>query len=450
MAGCITFERHLAGLPCYSPIRKPRMTTEPVSASAPETTARRGSLLTVFLTVFIDLLGFGMVIPLVAIYGKEIVGEGAGWKIALLGASHPVMQFFFSPLWGRVSDRVGRRPILLLGLLGSTVSYAVFGFATAAGSFLWILISRAAAGMFGATVPTAQAYIADTTTPETRTKGMALIGAAFGLGFTFGPLLAAAALAFSPGDELSPWPGYAAAGLSAFAFVFALFRLPESLHPGSAPAKGKLLDVRTLRAALTMPTVGVLLLTTLVANLSFSNFEAIVVFMMPQKVKDGGFGYDLVDVVLLFSLVGLVHAIAQGFVRRFSGRVSEARLATGGAIASLVGFVLLALSAQFRSPALLLSGMLIEAAGFAFIPAPVQSLISRRSDPGMQGGILGVAQSLGALARIGGHSFPYPLFFLAAPLPFWLGAALMLVTLALIAAGARGRDFASEPAANAV
>jgi MFS family permease len=421
------------------------MTTKPASASMP----RRGSLLTVFLTVFIDLLGFGMVIPLVAIYGKEIVGEGAGWKIALLGASHPAMQFLFSPLWGRVSDHVGRRPILLMGLLGSTISYAVFGVATEAHSFLWILISRAAAGMFGATVPTAQAYIADTTTAATRTKGMALIGAAFGLGFTFGPLLAAAALHFSSSEGLSPWPGYAAAGLSAFAFVFALFKLPESLHPGSAPAKGKLLDVRTLRATLAMPTVGLLLVTTLVANLSFSNFEAILVFMMPQPVANGGFGYELEHVVLLFSLVGLVHAIAQGFVRRMSGRVSEGRLAAGGAIASLVGFVLLALAAQFHSLPLLLSGMLIEAGGFAFIPAPVQSLISRRSDPRMQGGILGVAQSLGALARIGGHSFPYPLFFIAAPLPFWLGAVLMAVTLVLIAGSARGRDYTEEPAADA-
>ena len=188
-------------------------------------------LLIIFLTVFIDLLGFGMVLPLLPIYAKQFAVDESGWIIGLLMSSFSAMQFLFAPMWGRFSDRVGRRVVLMIGLTGSVVFYALFGLAAAQRSLALMFVSRIGAGLCGATIGTAQAYIADVTTRETRARGMALIGAAFGLGFTFGPLIGAAALISSGSDEqigTSPWPGYVAAMLSSMALLMAFFWLPES------------------------------------------------------------------------------------------------------------------------------------------------------------------------------------------------------------------------------
>src|SRR5688572_30726424 len=196
-------------------------------------TYRKASLLVIFLTVFIDLLGFGMVLPLLPIYAKTFDVEQEGWEIGLLMSSFSAMTFIFAPLWGRASDRIGRRPVLIVGLIGSVGFYILFGIATVLQSMTLLFIARIGAGIAGATIPAAQAYIADVTSLENRAKGMALIGAAFGLGFTFGPLLGAAALIFSSESDIgaSPWPGYAAAVLSGIALLLAIFLLPESLHP---------------------------------------------------------------------------------------------------------------------------------------------------------------------------------------------------------------------------
>ncbi len=158
----------------------------------------RGSLFAIFLTVFIDLLGFGMVLPLLAVYAEAFAIESTGWVTGLLFGSFSIMQFVFAPVWGRISDSIGRRPVILIGLAGSTIFYATFGVAAAMHSLVGLFVARIGAGISGATISTAQAYIADSTTTENRTKGMALIGAAFGLGFTFGPLNANHIIAAPP------------------------------------------------------------------------------------------------------------------------------------------------------------------------------------------------------------------------------------------------------------
>lgn len=404
--------------------------------------ASRGSLFAVFLAVFIDLLGFGMVIPLVGIYAENLISEDQrSLMVGLLMVSFSGMQFLCSPIWGRISDRIGRRPVILVGLAGSTICYAVFGYATASGSLVWMFISRLGAGISGATISTAQAYIADVTTREKRAKGMALIGAAFGLGFTFGPLLAYAALI--PGEtELSSWPGYVASLLSGCAFLFAYFKLPESLKPGSEAAEHRLIDLRAFFTALRFPTVGVLLIIWFVAVLSFANFESVLPFLFKADPETGGFGYSLQKVLLLFALVGFIHALAQGGVRSMSARMSETKLATGGAVTSVLGFLAMIGGIELHSLPLIILGLSIIAAGFAFIPAPLQSLISRRCDPKHQGEILGVGQSLGSLARILGHGLCYALFKIDATIPFWYGVALMGLALLLITTNAsRGKDY---------
>lgn len=408
---------------------------------------RRGSLLVVFLTVFIDLLGFGMVLPLLPIYAREFTLDETGVTLGLLAASFSAMQFLCAPFWGRLSDRVGRRPVLMVGLAGSVIFYSVFGLATSLRSLTWMFVSRIGAGIFGATIPTAQAYIADVTPPEQRARGMALIGAAFGLGFTFGPLLAATALLSSGSAGVSPWPGYTAAGLSSGALLLAWFALPESLQEPKRGAVHHIFDWHALRDAVTTPTIPGILAASFLSVLSFANFEAILAYLLKVPPEEGGFGYELIDVLVCFAALGFIFAMAQGVVRSLSRRMSETRMATLGAALAIVGFVLLAQATSARRIDWLMIAVLIESVGFAFIPPSLQSLISRRSAPTQQGGILGIGQSLSSLARISGHAVAFPLFFARGTLPFHAGAVLMSVALVLIVLYVRrGHDYAAETA----
>ena len=237
----------------------------------------KSALFLIFATVCIDLLGFGLVLPLLPIYGRELTASmspnTAGMTLGLLMSCYTMMQFVFAPIWGRLSDRFGRRPILLLSLTGSTVFYFLFGLASVWRSLVWMFVARIGAGIAGATIPTAQAYIADVTTPEKRARGMALIGAAFGLGFTLGPLVGAAAIFISHDVGVSPWPGFAAAGLSAMALTFAIFKLPESLNKEKAPEERRHFDLRSLVEAVSVPSIAILLVVVFLSVFALANFE---------------------------------------------------------------------------------------------------------------------------------------------------------------------------------
>jgi MFS transporter, DHA1 family, tetracycline resistance protein len=428
------------------------------------TAPRKASLLVIFLTVFIDLLGFGMVLPLLPIYAKDFAAqlnleEGhaqVGWLIGLLMSSFSLMQFIFAPLWGRLSDRIGRRPVLMVGLAGSTVFYLLFGIATIYRSLALLFVSRIGAGIAGATISTAQAYIADATSLEKRARGMALIGAAFGLGFTFGPLFGALALS-SEGGEPGPGPGYAASALSAAALALAYFKLPESLKPGIRSAARQRFDRGALAEALARPAIGVLIAATFVCVFAFANFESTLSLMLNSE--EVGYRYLPWQVSLVFAYIGLVLTLVQGgIVRRISGRVPEATMACFGAVTEIVGFFLLSQAAIHVSLPLLLVGLAVVVSGFAFITPSLNSLLSRWSDPAKQGGILGIGQSISSLARIFGPMAGVPLSqngrlaaaiaVPAAALPMLLAAALMALGLVLIlAASKRGHDFpTAEPA----
>ncbi len=291
----------------------------------------RKALLVVFLTMFVDLLGFGIVLPLLPVYASEFGVDEHGIEVGLLMASFSAMQYIFAPLWGRLSDRIGRRPVLMVGLLGSTFFYALFGFATWYRSLAGLFITRLGAGIAGATVSTVQAYIADVTTLETRAKGMALIGAAFGLGFTFGPLLAAAALFSAGNNELSPAPGFVASALSGVALLLAIFFLPESLRQGAADAKPKIFHRRGMLAAMATPSVMNLIIALFLGTISFGSFETTLALMLSEK--NGVFGFKVFQISLYFAYIGVVLTLAQGvLVRRLTGRVGEAALATAGAM----------------------------------------------------------------------------------------------------------------------
>ncbi|MCY2988784.1 MAG: MFS transporter [Planctomycetota bacterium] len=409
---------------------------------------RRGSLLVIFLTVFIDLLGFGMVLPLLPIYAKQFTEDPHGWRLGMLMAVFSIMQLLFAPVWGRLSDRVGRRPVLIVGLAGSVVFYTLFGLGTIWHSLTLLFVSRIGAGIAGATIPTAQAYIADTTSLEKRPHGMALIGIAFGLGFTFGPLLAFLAVPSGHGDP-GPGPGYTAAGLSAIALVLAIFLLPESRRPDSAPSARRLFDAQAFRDALATPSVGLLLLALFVSIFSFANFETTLSMLIKGEEQATGravltvFDFTWRQVCLTYAYIGTMMVLVQGgLVRRLAGRVSEGILASTGAVIDGVGFALMVPAIMLRSIWLLFAALTVVVIGAACMQPNLNSLLSRRSDPAKQGAIAGVSQSVNALARILGSGLGIPLLTMNVAMPYYVSAVLMILGLVVVVAAAgRGRDY---------
>jgi MFS transporter, DHA1 family, tetracycline resistance protein len=413
---------------------------------APAAPASRGSLLVIFLTVFIDLLGFGMVLPLLPIYAKTFGVEQEGLVIGLLMSSFSAMTFIFAPLWGRASDRIGRRPVLIVGLAGSVGFYILFGVATMLQSMTLLFVARIGAGIAGATIPAAQAYIADVTSLQNRAKGMALIGAAFGLGFTFGPLLGAAALAFSDDVGASPWPGYAAAVLSGIAFLLAVFLLPESLRPGSRPSGHRIIDLRAWHDALETPSVPALLATAFASVVSFAAFETTLSLLLNDQALP--FRFTFGQVLLFYAFIGLTLSLAQGFlVRRLAPKVGEVAMTLAGGVTTMLGFLLLVVAIWVGRLPLLMVASAIEVTGFALMTPSLQSLISRRSDPAKQGGILGVSQSTSSLARVLGPLIAIPLFIYQSPgAPYWAAVVIMAISTAIFVLFARrGKDYVAGP-----
>jgi len=447
------------------PAATPAIPQEPGQTTTP---SNRAALLIVFLVVFIDLLGFGIVLPLLPLYANRLLGPlypAEEYRLlhgALLGvlmASFSFMQFLFAPVYGRISDRVGRRPILLLGLAGSVVFYGLFAYASHIGfaeeqyglALILIFVARIGAGIAGATISTAQAVIADCTTPQTRARGMALIGAAFGIGFTFGPILCYTSF-FIPSKAA---PGATASLLSLVALVLALVLLPETLRTGGEAGRRHWFRFGAPIEALRMPVVGPLILTFFLATVAFGSLESTLALMNQALLSAGEVvrmnqmtDAQLEEIIrkssLIFAYVGLVLMLIQGFVyRRFVNRVGEVAFLRLGVLLMLVGLggviatVLVVASGTLAGEtaviAVALAILAILVTGFALMTPSVQSLISKAADPTRQGEILGVNQSMSALARILGPSFG-PFLFFAEPshvLPYVAGAGLMAVVVAL-------------------
>lgn len=274
----------------------------------------RAALLTVFLVVFIDLLGFGIVLPLMPRYAKNLLEPAGipeqlhGLTIGSLLAVFSLMQFLFAPIWGRVSDRIGRKPILILGLAGSVVFYSVFGYASSLISsnaqlaLILMFVSRIGAGIAGATIATAQAVIADCTPKEKRAHGMALIGAAFGIGFTFGPLLAGLGLMVLP--DRPEFAGYAAAVLSLVSWAIGVLKMPETRRPDVLSPRRSWIDLHGLWSTMRTPTIGVLVFTFFLATFGFAQFEATLALLtqdLDYTDRENFWIFAYVGFVLMFT-----------------------------------------------------------------------------------------------------------------------------------------------------
>lgn len=417
---------------------------------AREKRQRHMTLGIVFLTVVIDLLGFGIVIPLLPRYGEYYAASPV--ELIALFALFSGMQFLFAPVWGRISDRIGRRPIILMGLASSAVFYAVFAFASSLkadesvlglGAIVWLCISRVGAGIAGATIPTAQACIADTTGRDGRTKGMALIGMAFGIGFTFGPLIGAMFASEDLEGPPSAAVGLVAAGLSATAFLLALMKLPETRKPGMDVEPAGVSHFGRIANAMRIGGVGAVLLAMFITTVAFAQFETTLALLTKgMRIADRGNFF-------VFAYVGFVLALSQGMiVRRLSTKVSPRSLAAAGTLLMAVGLGLVGLAGREGAEGMLYAVLPVAVIGFSCVTPALQALLSLKASAEKQGAVLGVGQSMSALARIVGPLVAIPLHYEAVELPHWTGAGLMgvglLLVLSLTAPEPRPEDAASD------
>jgi DHA1 family tetracycline resistance protein-like MFS transporter len=403
------------------------------AASAPAAGPRRASLGTLFFTVFLDLLGFGLVIPFLPGLAREL---GAGDFVATLpGAAYSLMQFLFIPVWGRLSDRVGRRPVLLWSIAASAVGMTMLGLGH---SLLWLFVARLWSGVATANIAVAQAYIADVTTPETRARGMGMIGMAFGLGFIFGPALGGILSRYSvPGvASVGALPALVAAGLSTINLLLALRTLPESLPPaarGRSVRRAVPLDVRAFRAAVQVPGVGVAVATNFFVILWFAGMEQTF-----RLFTDDVFGMTAAATGAIFAVVGVVGAGVQGgLVHKLARRYGESRLIIAGPLVLAVAFALLGASPIFgpgaRVALYAASGLI--ALGNGIVQPALPAYVSRRAGAADQGLALGTLQSASALGRVFGPALGGILYStLGASAPYSVGAVGLLLAAVLAAA----------------
>lgn len=344
----------------------------------------RSPLLVLFFTVFLDLLGFGMVIPILPLYAETM--HASNIETGILLAIYSVMQLFFSPILGRLSDRAGRRPVLLISICGSCISQ--FGFAFAP-SFWWLVVARGFAGVCGANVTAAQAYIADVTDEKSRAAGMGMLGAAFGLGFVFGPAVGGALSTRS-----ATMPFLVGGALAAANFVSALFILRE---PRSAAdrTQARTLTWEGLARTVTTPRLLVLMVLFFTVTFGFANLEGTFSLYLKRR-----FLFERREIWLTFAYIGVLMILVQGvLVRRFAPRFGERSLIVSGTLLMALGFLLLWYA---QDQAFLFAGVTVTAIGNGLNTPSLSSLISRAATGNDQGGVLGVSQSCGALARVAG------------------------------------------------
>jgi len=389
-----------------------------------------------FLIVLIDLVGFGLVIPLLPFYAERFGASPAA--VTVLLATYSFGQFLMAPVWGRLSDRFGRKPILLTSLCFSVVSYLWMGFASA----LWVLFAaRLLAGAGAGNISAAQAYIADVTPPEKRAKGMGLIGAAFGLGFIIGPALGGLISGDHPELVDLARPPLVAAGFSALALVLTLVRLAESLPPEARTGIERPSRLVLTRSALGRPALRQLLILFFITIAAFAGMESTFALW-----AEGAFGWGPKTVGFTFFYVGLILAAMQGgLVGKLAGRFGEARLVIAGAGLISVGLIAIPLSIN---PPLVLVASAFLASGMGLLNPSITSLLSLHAGANERGGILGVSQSAGSLARIIGPIVAGALFDeFGRNAPYYLNAMIMAGVLLLALRIPRERPVAPVAAA---
>ena len=387
----------------------------------------------IFLTVLIDLVGFGLILPLIPLYGQSF--GASRWINGAIMAAYSLMQFLFAPVWGRLSDRIGRRPVLLTSTACACVSYVIF----AIGSGLKdpklalgiILVSRIFAGICGANITVAQAYIADITPPEQRSARMGLVGMAFGLGFILGPVLGALSALYIGVTA----PGWTAAALCAFNFVWAFSWLAESWQP-SAHYTTQRPHLDQWMHTLGTPRLNLLIGIFFLATFCFSSFESTVGLLVEKNFKIAALSGSVTaekqlrsvlgTVGWLIAYCGLIGAVVQGgLMKRLVKAMGEPKLIAASLLIAAAGIAVLP---YLTSWGWLLVGLAVFSVGSSMTRPPVFGMISLMTASHEQGSVLGVAQGVGSLARIVGPVFALGLFKTDPRIPYMFCAVLCFAT----------------------
>jgi MFS transporter, DHA1 family, tetracycline resistance protein len=394
----------------------------------------------IFLTVFVDLLGFGLVLPFLAKEARDAFGVSA-FVATLLGSVYSLMQFLFVPVWGRVSDRVGRRPVLLWSIAGTSMTMAGLGLSLAWGSSIaWLFAARIFGGIATANLGTASAYIADITRPEERAKGMGLIGMAFGLGFILGPGIGGALAKIPIAGHHGAVPCLVASGLSLINLAWVYFGVAESLPPESRASRPQRklapLNLEAMRAAFALPGVALAIAVNFLVVLSFTNLDQTFTFFCGDL-----FGIDEQGTGYVLAFIGIVAAGVQGgLVRRLAKRFDEASLMRAGTLVQALAFATLVGAATLGSRPLLFGAGALLALGNGLTQPTTSAFISRRAPPDRQGGTLGTNQSFASLARTFGPALGGWLYGSLGPRAPYATASLGMVLAFLLAMGLRKSD----------
>ena len=395
------------------------------------TDMQRSALLTVCLAVFVDMLGFGIILPLLPFHTQDLGGTGI-WVGALL-TSYAAAQFVAAPILGSLSDRFGRRPVLLAALVGSAISLALTG---VAGTLATLLLARVVAGAFGGAIAIGQAYVSDFTVGKARTQALGMIGASIGMGFVFGPAIGAllADLGFAG-------VSFVAAGVAAANAVLGYFLLPRTAPAqaaeGAPARRGGGNPVAALGHALRNAGLRPLLLVIFAFTFAFVGMEATFALLGAER-----FGLDARALGLVFAGIGIMMAIVQGgLVGRLSGSFGNRNVAIAGALLLTAGLVIL----PYVSPWVGYPALGLLAIGQGLLTTTTSALIAEEGGSEL-GGAFGVSQSASALARALGPLAAGALYDVDIPLPYLLGAALSLLAAVLLVTRRRGTAAAAAPA----
>ncbi|MGG1397053.1 MFS transporter [Bacillus salipaludis] len=367
----------------------------------------KNALPILFFVMFLVMIGFGIIIPVLPFYAEQIGASPT--ELGLLMAVYSFMQLIFAPIWGRVSDRIGRKPVMMIGIAGLGISFLIQGLSTQ----LWMLFAARILGgiLSSANMPTAMAYVADITTEENRGKGMGIIGAATGLGFVFGPAVGGIFSKISLG-----LPFLLASASSFITLILVFLLLKESSEKKSVEKRPSLLE------AFNGPTSSLFVMQLLI-SLSLSGLEATFAYFAAKKA-----GMDTVELGYVFMIMGFASAIIQGgLVGRLTKKYGERMVIQGGIIVSAIGFGLILLVNSFLTAAVYLT---IFGIGNGVIRPSVSALLTKTSTAG-HGSSTGLLSSFDSLGRIIGPPLGGWLFSITIGLPYISGAVLSVLALIL-------------------